>query len=97
MCNIIEEANFILDSNLTIREAAKKLGVSKSSLNRHIIKYLINIDYDLYLKIKNVFLEHNKIRHINGGLATKYKYLLKEWYYERDDFVFCRWFFKYCL
>ena len=32
------------------------------------------IDYNMYLKIKKLFLEHNKVRHINGGMATKKKY-----------------------
>lgn len=70
---IIREANYIIDTNKTIREAAKDLGISKSVLHRHMMK-LRSIDYELYLQIKNIFLEHNKYRHIKGGWATKLKY-----------------------
>ncbi len=70
---IIREANYILSTNKTIREAAKDLNLSKSSLHRHLM-LLETFDYELYLKIKNVFFEHNKNRHIKGGLSTKRKY-----------------------
>lgn len=35
---------------------------------------LKKVDYSLYLKVKNLFLEHNKVRHIRGGEATRRKY-----------------------
>lgn len=54
---------------------ANDLGISKSSLHRHMSQDIKKIDYELYLKIKNVFLEHNKYRHIKGGEATRRKYL----------------------
>ncbi|MDE5539320.1 MAG: sporulation transcriptional regulator SpoIIID, partial [Bacilli bacterium] len=60
--NIFREANYIIENNKTIREAARDLGISKSALHRHMSKDLVNIDYDLYLKVKSVFLEHNKNR-----------------------------------
>ena len=72
---IIEEAQYIISTDKTIREAAKDLGLSKSVLHRHM-KMLQDINYDLYLQIKKIFLEHNKIRHIRGGEATKRKYSL---------------------
>ena len=73
---IIEEARYIIDTNKTIREAAKDLGLSKSVLHRHMVK-IKKIDYDLYLQIKKIFLEHNKNRHIRGGEATRKKYASK--------------------
>lgn len=74
MCNnILNEADYILVTNVTIREAASYFNISKSALHRHMenLKYT---HYDKYLEIKKIFLEHNKIRHINGGLATKKKF-----------------------
>ena len=74
MCNnILNEADYILVTNVTIREAASYFNISKSTLHRHM-KNLKYIHYDKYLEIKKIFLEHNKIRHINGGLATKKKF-----------------------
>lgn len=77
MCSksvIINEADLVLNNNFTIREAAEILNVSKSVLHRHLSYKLKSLDYYKYLEIKKMFLEHNKIRHINGGLATKLKY-----------------------
>lgn len=71
---VLKEALYVLNNNKTIRDAAKELSVSKSVLHRHLSYYLRKIDYDMYLKIKNLFLEHNKVRHIHGGIATKNKY-----------------------
>lgn len=71
--NIIKEADYILETSVTLREASSYLGVSKSVLHRHM-EYLKYIDFNKYLKIKKLFLEHNKVRHINGGQATKKKY-----------------------
>ena len=73
--NILKEANYILNTNKTIREAAKDLKISKSVLHRHLSYDLKKINYDVYLQVKNIFLEHNKIRHIKGGFATKLKYV----------------------
>lgn len=77
MINVIKEANYILQTNKTIREAAIDLGVSKSVLHRHMNIGLKKIDYDLYLKIKKIFFEHNKNKHIKGGEATRVKYAFK--------------------
>ena len=76
MNEFVREANYIISTNKTIREAAKDLGLSKSVLHRHMSEALKSFDYELYLKIKNVFLEHNKNRHIRGGEATKKKFSL---------------------
>lgn len=77
MMEIINEAKYVLATNKTIREAARDLGLSKSALHRNLSVKLKNIDYELYLKIKNIFSEHNKYRHIKGGEATKKKYSLR--------------------
>ena len=74
--DIIREALYIIKTKDTIRQAAKYLGLSKSVLHRHMSYSLRTIDYELYLQIKKIFLEHNKNRHIKGGEATKRKYSL---------------------
>ncbi len=76
MMGIKDEALYILKTNKTIRDAALDLGISKSVLHRHLSYKLKFVDYDLYLMVKSMFLEHNKYRHIRGGEATKKKYSL---------------------
>ena len=66
---------YILDSKTTVRGAAQKFGVSKSTVHKDVSERLKYINPGLYNKVKTI-LELNKAqRHIRGGLATKKKYL----------------------
>jgi putative DeoR family transcriptional regulator (stage III sporulation protein D) len=57
-----------------VRSAAKKFGVSKSTVHKDVAQRLRTIDPPLYWKVRAV-LEYNKSqRHIRGGIATKLKY-----------------------
>ena len=75
---IIYCADYIIMTNKTLREAANDMGISKSELHRILNIKLKEIDYARYLKIKSIFSEHNKYRHIKGGEATRLKFCLKE-------------------
>lgn len=77
MQQVLKEAQYIIDTNKTIREAAQVFGISKSVLHRYMSQCLKKLDYELYLRIKNIFLEHNKYRHIKGGEATRIRYMSK--------------------
>lgn len=71
----VEIANFIINSNSTVRETAKKFGISKSTVHKDITDRVEKIDPDLALSVRKV-LEVNKAeRHLRGGMATKKKYL----------------------
>ena len=71
----IEVAQFIVNSNATVRETAKKFGVRKSTLNKYITDRIEKLDPALASNVRKV-LEVNKAeRHIRGGLATREKYL----------------------
>lgn len=73
----IEVAEFIINSNATVRETAKKFGVSKSTIHKDITDRVEKINPQLATEVRKV-LETNKAeRHIRGGLATKEKYLHK--------------------
>ena len=67
-------ANYIIDYNATVRQAARKFGISKSTVHNDVTKRLAMINPLLCSEVKEV-LERNKAeRHIRGGLATKEKY-----------------------
>lgn len=72
-------AYYIIENKATVRDAAKKFSMSKSSVHKDVTARLEKISPALSQEVKKV-LEHNKEeRHIRGGLATKKKYeLLKE-------------------
>jgi len=71
----IELGEYIIESKATVRNAAKKFGVSKSTVHKDVSQRLKSVNPTLYEEVK-VVLEINKSqRHIRGGLATKNKYL----------------------
>ena len=71
---VIELARYILATNATVRAAAKKFRVSKSTVHKDVTERLMEINPSMAAKVK-VVLENNKAeRHIRGGLATKQKY-----------------------
>jgi putative DeoR family transcriptional regulator (stage III sporulation protein D) len=67
-------AEYIIESKATVRSAAKKFGIRKSTVHKDLSERLEHINRPLYLQVKEV-LEFNKAeRHIRGGLATRMKY-----------------------
>lgn len=70
-------ATYIIESNATVRQAAKKFGVSKSTVHKDVGERIGYINPAVAKEVRKV-LEQNKCeRHIRGGLATKEKYLQK--------------------
>lgn len=49
----------ILENNLSIRDTAKKYGISKSQLHRQLTKAKVNIEHDLLVEF-NKYLQNNK-------------------------------------
>ena len=71
----IEIGEYIIKSKATVRETAKRFGISKSTVHKDLTDRLIKIN-PILARSAHEILEHNKAeRHIRGGLATKRKYL----------------------
>ena len=67
-------AVYIIENRTTVRAAAKKFAVSKSTVHKDISERLPHFNRPLYIQVKEV-LEINKAqRHIRGGIATRRKY-----------------------
>ncbi len=67
-------ASYIIETKSTVRQAAKKFNVSKSTVHKDISERLEKVNPSLARDAKKV-LEINKAeRHIRGGMATKRKY-----------------------
>lgn len=71
----IEVANFIVNSKATVREAAKKFGISKSTVHKDLTERLTQINPELAAQARVVLDINKQERHIRGGMATKEKYL----------------------
>ncbi len=71
---VLELAGYIIETGATVRAAAKKFRISKSTVHKDITERLLEINPGLAAQVKTV-LDNNKAeRHIRGGLATKEKY-----------------------
>ena len=67
-------AQSIIENRTTVRAAAQKFGISKSTVHKDISERLPQFNRVLYQQVKEV-LEVNKAqRHIRGGIATRKKY-----------------------
>ena len=71
---VLELARYIISTNSTVRAAAKKFRVSKSTVHKDVTERLLELNPGLAAEVKAV-LESNKAeRHLRGGMATKEKY-----------------------
>ena len=67
-------AEYVIEHRGTVRAAARRFGVSKSTVHKDLRERLPLLDPALYCQVR-VILEENKAqRHIRGGLATRRKY-----------------------
>lgn len=69
-----ELAVYIIETQSTVRAAAKKFGVSKSTVHKDLSQRLPQYNRVLYVQVKAVLEENKAQRHIRGGLATRKKY-----------------------
>lgn len=70
-------ANYIIETKCTVREAAKKFGISKSTVHKDITERLHKINPQLAKESRDILLENKKERHIRGGIATREKYRIQ--------------------
>ena len=67
-------ALYIIENRATVRSAARKFGISKSTVHKDLAERLPQFDRSLYLQAKAVLEENKAQRHIRGGIATRKKY-----------------------
>ena len=68
-------AVYIIETGATVRTAAKKFGISKSTVHKDLSQRLPQCNKHLYAQVRIVLDENKAQRHIRGGMATKAKYL----------------------
>ncbi len=69
-----ELAIYIIENQATVRAAAQKFGISKSTVHKDLAERLPLYNRSLYLQVKAVLDENKAQRHIRGGIATRKKY-----------------------
>ena len=70
----IELAHYIIDTKDTVRGAAKRFGISKSTVHKDVTERLMKINPYLANEAKKVLDDNKAERHIRGGEATRQKY-----------------------
>lgn len=68
-------ANYLIENNATVRSAAARFGISKSTVHKDVTQVLPRVNRTLYLHVKEVLEKNKRERHLRGGQATKHKYL----------------------
>lgn len=71
---VLDTANYIIENGTTVREAAKKFGISKSTVHKDVTERLESINPSLAAQVRRVLDVNKQERHIRGGLATREKY-----------------------
>ncbi len=74
----LELADYVIATGDTVRSAAEKFGISKSTVHKDLSDRLFYIDRAKYAKVRSVLDKNLSERHIRGGIATKRKYRLKK-------------------
>ena len=72
---VINIANYIIENNATVRQTAKKFGISKSTVHKDVTERIVQINPTLAAEARKVLDVNKSERHIRGGMATKEKCL----------------------
>lgn len=67
-------ALYIIENRTTVRAAAQKFCISKSTVHKDLSERLPTFNRTLYLQVKQILDENKAERHIRGGIATRKKY-----------------------
>ena len=78
-------ANYIIDHNATVRQTAKKFGISKSTVHKDMVDRHQHINPSLASQVRVVLDINKSERHIRGGMATKEKYQHRLAICSKDD------------
>ncbi|MDR3344055.1 MAG: sporulation transcriptional regulator SpoIIID [Oscillospiraceae bacterium] len=70
----VELAEYIVETQGTVRSAARRFGVSKSTVHMDVARRLRLMNPGLYSEVREVLAINKAERHLRGGLATKEKY-----------------------
>lgn len=67
-------AVYIIENDATVRAAAARFGISKSTVHKDLTERLPAVNRALYRQVRGLLDRNKAERHIRGGLATRRKY-----------------------
>ena len=69
-----EAAQYIIENRATVRDAARRFGISKSTVHKDVTERLEPLDRALFLRVREILDINKAQRHLRGGDATRRKY-----------------------
>ena len=69
-----ELAGYMIETGATVRSAAQKFGVSKSTVHKDLTQRLPQCNPALFVQVRQILDLNKQERHIRGGMATRRKY-----------------------
>ena len=72
---VLEVASYIIETGATVRRAAKRFGVSKSTVHKDMTDRLKHLNRAMASEVAAVLAVNKEERHLRGGYATRMKYL----------------------
>ena len=70
----VDIGKYIAATGATVRQAARRFGVSKSTVHKDVSARLMACDRALCLRVREVLDRNKAERHLRGGAATRKKY-----------------------
>ena len=67
-------AEYIIETGGTVRSAASRFGISKSTVHKDITQRLERLNPTLFAQARELLDLNKAERHIRGGMATRKKY-----------------------
>ena len=71
----VEIGNYIVETRATVRQTAKRFGISKSTVHKDVTSRLMSLNPALARQARAVLDVNKSERHIRGCMATREKYL----------------------
>lgn len=68
-------AMYLIENKATVRAAAARFGISKSTVHKDVTEVLRTVDPALHGEVLRVLAVNKQERHLRGGEATRRKYL----------------------
>lgn len=65
---------YVLETGATVRAAAERFGVSKSTVHKDLTERLEQADRPLWLQVRAILDKNKAERHLRGGEATRRRY-----------------------
>ncbi|MDO4568352.1 MAG: sporulation transcriptional regulator SpoIIID [Clostridia bacterium] len=71
---VLQTAGYIIDKRATVRQAATRFSVCKSTVHKDVTQRLERIRPDLAAQVYEILQINKAERHLRGGAATHRKY-----------------------